>query len=141
MLAKGFIAAAGQGVRGLAGERRGGSGTRRVAVQRQRDTTAALEETSDPSSLAAGEDSSHSPALPCLFGPDVRKQKVPNPGLLDLTTSSLPFLFFLERSHESLGSLFISIPALDFFFFSFTCLDKHFYSLLFPFAWVQAHEQ
>lgn len=28
-----------------------------------------------------------------------------------------------------------------FFFFSFTCLDKHFYSLPFPFAWVQAHEQ
>lgn len=119
MLAKGFIAAAGQGVRGLAGERRGGSGTRSVAVQRQRDATAALEETSDPSSLAAGEDSGRSLALPFLFGPDVRKQKVPNPGLLGLTTSSLPFLFFLERSHESLGSLFISIPALDFFFFLF----------------------
>lgn len=78
-------------------------------------TTSALEETSDSCSLAAGVDSGHSPAMPCLFSQDVCKQKVPNPGLLDLTILSLPFLFFLEWPHESLGSLYIFIPALDFF--------------------------
>lgn len=100
--------------------------------------TSALEETSDSCSLAAGVDSGHSPAMPCLFSQDVFKQKVPNPGLLDLTILSLPFLFFWNGPMNLLGHFIFLFLLWTFFLYVY---GHTFHSLPFPFAWVQANEQ